>query len=81
VEDAAGLLLDHLTDMNNTPEPRMPRIKNLALFNLMGVISSPCIIYGVRIRRLAGEHRTRLTLANRRLRRHWPPDAMPRRWP
>jgi hypothetical protein len=43
VEDAAGLLLDHLTDMNNTPEPRMPRIKNLALFNLMGVISSPCI--------------------------------------
>jgi hypothetical protein len=41
VEDAAGSLLDHLTDMNNTPEPRMPRIKDLALFNLMGVISSP----------------------------------------
>jgi hypothetical protein len=33
----------------------------------------------VRIRRSAGEHRTRRTLANRRLRRHWPPDAMPRR--
>src|SRR5712671_3618262 len=41
--------------------------------------SSTGIIYGVRIRRSAGEHRTRLTLANRRLRRHWPPDAMPRR--
>src|SRR5712671_6371369 len=41
--------------------------------------TSTGIIYGVRIRRSAGEHRTRLTLANRRLRRHWPPDAMPRR--
>jgi hypothetical protein len=38
-EDAAGPLLDHLTDMNNTPEPRMPRIENL--INLMGVVSSP----------------------------------------
>src|SRR5437016_7067354 len=37
------------------------------------------IICDVRIRRSAGEHRTRLTAANRRLRRHWPPDAMPRR--
>ena len=37
------------------------------------------IIYDVRIRRSAGEHRTRLTSANRRRRRHWPPDAMPRR--
>ena len=30
---------------------------------------------GVRIRRSAGEHRTRLTSAKRRWRRHWPPDA------
>src|SRR5580692_5543071 len=37
------------------------------------------IICDVRIRRSAGEHRTRLTSANRRLREHWPPDAMPRR--
>src|ERR1700757_3500363 len=37
------------------------------------------IICDVRIRRSDGEHRTRLTSANRRLRRHWPPDAMPRR--
>ena len=37
------------------------------------------IICDVRIRRSAGEHRTRLTSANRRLRQHWPPDAMPRR--
>ena len=36
------------------------------------------IICDVRIRRSAGEHRTRLTSANRRLRRHWPPNAMPR---
>jgi transposase InsO family protein len=27
----------------------------------------------------AGEHRTRRTLANRRRRRRWPPDTMPRR--
>src|SRR6201984_2866384 len=37
------------------------------------------IIYGGRIRRSAGEHRTRRTLANRWRRRHWPPDATPRR--
>ena len=36
-------------------------------------------ICDVRIRRSAGEHRTRLTSANRRRRQHWPPDAMPRR--
>src|SRR5437762_9785680 len=41
--------------------------------------SSTGIICGVRIRRSAGEHRTRLTSANQRLRRHWPPDAMPSR--
>src|SRR6516165_20442 len=64
-------------DMNNTPEPRMPLVENLEFLDLMGVISSPCIICGVRIRRSAGEHRTRLTSANQWLRRHWPPDAMP----
>ena len=41
--------------------------------------SSTGTICGVRIRRSAGEHRTRLTSANRRLRRHWRPDPMPRR--
>src|ERR1700721_1684621 len=40
--------------------------------------SSTGIICDVRLRRSAGEHRTRLTSANQRLRRHWPPDAMPR---
>jgi hypothetical protein len=44
-------------DMNNTPEPRMPLVENLEFFDLMGVISSPCIICGVRIRRSAGELR------------------------
>src|SRR6266480_3851484 len=39
--------------------------------------SSTGIICGVRIRHSAGEHRTRLTLANRQRRRHWPPDCMP----
>src|SRR5580700_699982 len=66
-------------DMNNPSEPRMPRVEDLKLLDLMGVISSLCIICDVRIRRSAGEHRTRLTSANRRLRRHWPPDAMLRR--
>src|ERR1700741_2268455 len=37
------------------------------------------IICDVRIRRSAGEHRTRLTSANRQRRRPWPPDAMARR--
>jgi hypothetical protein len=59
-------LLDYLMDMNNTPEPRMPLVENLEFLDLMGVISSPCIICGVRIRRSAGEHRTRLTSADRR---------------
>ena len=57
----------------------MPRVENLEFLNLMGVISSPCIICGGRIRRSAGEHRTRLTAANQWLRRRWPPDAMPSR--
>jgi hypothetical protein len=66
-------------DMNNTPEPRMPLVENLEFLDLMGVISSPCIICGGRIRRSAGEHRTRLTSANQWRRRRWPPDAMPSR--
>src|SRR5437588_5616155 len=37
------------------------------------------IICDVRIRRSAGEHRTRLTSATQWLRRHRPPDAMPSR--
>jgi hypothetical protein len=41
--------------------------------------SSTGIICAVPIRRSAGEPRTRRTSANRQLRRHWPPDAMPRR--
>ena len=67
-------------DMNNTPEPRMPLVENLEFLDLMGVISSPCIICAVRIRRSAGEPRTRLTSANRRRPPYWPPDAMPRRY-
>jgi hypothetical protein len=42
VKDAAGSLLDHLMDMNNPPEPRMPRVEDLKLLGLMGVISSLC---------------------------------------
>jgi hypothetical protein len=57
----------------------MPLVDNLEFLNLMGVISPSCIICGGRIRRSAGEHRTRLTSANRQLPRHWRPDAMPRR--
>src|SRR6476469_4659555 len=53
---------------------RMASNRSVAL-----VSSLTGIICDVRIRRSAGEHRTRLTLANRRLPRHWPPDAMPRR--
>src|SRR5947207_11992929 len=41
--------------------------------------SSTGIICGGRIRRSAGEHRTRLTSANQWRRRRWPPDAMPSR--
>ena len=41
--------------------------------------SSTGIICGGRTRRSAGEHRTRLTLVNRRRQRHWPPNAMPSR--
>ena len=63
-------------DMNNPSEPRMPRVEDLKLLDLMGVISSLYIICGGRIRRSAGEHRMRLTSANRWQRRHWPPDAM-----
>src|ERR1700719_1024555 len=66
-------------DMNSPSEPRMPRVEDLKLLDLMGVISSLCIICGGRIRRSAGEHRMRLTSAHRGQRRHWPPDAMARR--
>jgi len=56
-------------------------VKRLTASNRSAVSasSSTGIICGVRIRRSAGEHRTRLTSANRPLRRHWPPDAMPSR--
>ena len=54
-------------DMNNRSEPRMPRVEDLKLLDLMGVISWLCIICGVRIRRSAGEHRTRLISADQRL--------------
>ena len=47
--------------------------RSLGEFSLTGIICD------VRIRRSAGEHRTRLTSANRQRRRHWPPDAMARR--
>jgi hypothetical protein len=67
VKDAAGSLLDHLMDINNPSEPRMPRVEDLKLLELVGVISSLCIICGVRIRRSAGEHRTRLISADQRL--------------
>ena len=42
MKDAAGSLLDHLMDMNNPSEPRMPRVEDLKLLDLMGVISSLC---------------------------------------
>jgi hypothetical protein len=37
VKDAADSLLDHLMDMNNPSEPRMPRVEDLKLLDLMGV--------------------------------------------
>jgi len=79
MKDAAAAVLDHLMDMNNTPEPRMPRVKNLEFLDLMGVISSLCIICGVRIRRSAGEHRMRLISANPGLQRQRPRDTVPSR--
>ena len=57
----------------------MPLVENLEFLDLMGVISSPCIICDARIRRSAGARRTRLTSANQWRRRRWPPDAMPSR--
>src|SRR5947209_11183792 len=41
--------------------------------------SSTGIICGGRIRRSAGEHRTKLISANQWRRRRWPPDVMPSR--
>jgi hypothetical protein len=46
VKYAAGSLLDHLMDMNNAPEPRMPGVENLRFLELMGVISSLCTTSG-----------------------------------
>src|SRR5215470_4585997 len=34
-------------DMNNTPEPRMPRVENLEFLDLMGVILSLCTMRSV----------------------------------
>jgi hypothetical protein len=41
-EARRALLVDHLMDMNNAPEPRMPPIENLQFLDLVGVISSLC---------------------------------------
>src|SRR6266700_217097 len=61
--------------MNGSTCARQPTASNRSAAL---VSSSTGIIYGARIKRSAGGHRTRLTSANRR-RRHGPPDAMPRR--
>ena len=63
MKDAAGSLLDHLMDMNNTPEPRMPQVENLEFLDLMGVISSPCTMGCARTLRLT---RIRRSIALRR---------------
>ena len=49
-KDAAGALLDHLMDVNNMPEPWMPRIENFEFPDPMGVISPPCTTSVVRTR-------------------------------
>ena len=54
MEDAAGSLLDHLMDMNNPSEPRMPRVEDLKLLDLMGVISSLCTTRAGRTRQVLG---------------------------
>jgi hypothetical protein len=41
-KDAAGALLDHLMDVNNMPEPWMPRIEDFEFPDPMSVISPPC---------------------------------------
>jgi hypothetical protein len=52
----ARRLLDHLMNMNNASCPRMPRVKDLALFGPMGVASSRCTIRSDRIRTLTTPH-------------------------
>src|SRR6202048_1205124 len=63
--------------MNNTPEPRMPRIKDLALFNLMGVISSPCTTNSDHIQGAGATARRQckpsLTPSHSPGRNRWPP--------
>ena len=44
MKHAAASLVDHLMDMNNAPEPRMPPVENLQFPDLVGVISSLCTI-------------------------------------
>jgi len=63
VKDAAGSLLDHLMDMNNTPEPRMPRVENLEFLDLMGVILSLCTTIGERIKAVGASARPRCKLS------------------
>src|SRR5262249_22705912 len=41
-KDAAGSVLDHLMDMNNTPEPRIPPVENPQIHHLLGAITSAC---------------------------------------
>jgi len=53
VKDTAGSLLDYLMDINNPSEPRMPRVEDLKLLDLMGIISSLCTIPSGRIRAAA----------------------------
>src|SRR5271155_3098721 len=48
-------------DMNNTPEPRMPRVENLEFLDLMGVISSPCTTRSASTRASVIAHRSKFT--------------------
>src|SRR5215470_4658174 len=48
-------------DMNNTPEPRMPRVENLEFLDLMGVILSLCTMRSVSTRASAIARRGKFT--------------------
>ena len=61
MKDAAGSLLDHLMDMNNPSEPRMPRVEDLKLLDLMGVISLLCTMMSASIRALVTVRRGKST--------------------
>ena len=61
MKDAAGSLLDHLMDMNNPSEPRMPRVEDLKLLDLMGVISSLCTMTSASTRASAIARRGKFT--------------------